>query len=80
MDHMDLPLKFPDPQEEARKRAEEFQRLSSTDRWREMAAMMAFGWEMVRTSPRRAEIERRMRDQEDEWRRIQQEIFVRYGG
>ena len=26
--------------------------------WREMAAMMAFGWEMVRTSPRRAEIER----------------------
>jgi phosphosulfolactate synthase (CoM biosynthesis protein A) len=80
MDHMDLPLKFPDPQEEARKRAEEFQRLSSTDRWREMAAMMAFGWEMVRTSPRRADIERRMRDQEDEWRRIQEEIFARYGG
>ena len=80
MDDMDLPLKFPDPQEEARKRAEEFQRLSSTERWREMAAMMAFGWEMVRTSPRRAEIERRMQEQEEEWRQIQQEIFVRYGG
>jgi phosphosulfolactate synthase (CoM biosynthesis protein A) len=77
---MDLPIKFPDPREEARKRGEAFQRLSSTDRWREMAAMMAFGWEMVRTSPRRTEIERRMRDQEDEWRRIQQEIFARYGG
>ena len=77
---MELPLQFPDPQEVARQRAEAFQRLSSTERWREMAAMMAFGWEMVRTSPRRAEIERRMQDQEDEWRQIQQEIFARYGG
>ena len=48
--------------------------------WREMAAMMAFGLEMVRTSPRRAEIERRMQDQEEEWRRIQRELFARYGG
>ena len=76
---MDLPWKFPDPQEEARKRAEEFQRLTPADRWREMAAMMAFGWAMVRTSPRRAEVERRMDEQEREWQRVQQDLFTRYG-
>ena len=76
---MNVSLRFPDPQEVAREQAEAFQRLSSTDRWREMAAMMAFGWRMVRTSPRRAEIERRMQAQENEWRRIQEELFARYG-
>ncbi|HJZ91310.1 MAG TPA: hypothetical protein VKE40_10595 [Gemmataceae bacterium] len=76
---MSLPLRFPDPLEEARRRAEEFQRLSSTDRWREMAAMMAFGLAMVRESPRRAEIERRMEEQEQEWRQIQERLFARHG-
>ena len=74
-----LPLKFPDHHEEARKRAEEFRRLSSDDRWREMAAMLAFGWAMVKASPRRAFIEQRMDEQEREWQRIQKELFARHG-
>jgi hypothetical protein len=76
---MDLPWKFPDPQEEARKRAEEFRCLPPEERWREIAAMMAFGWRMVRSSPRRAEIERRMDEQERDWQRIQRELFARHG-
>jgi hypothetical protein len=76
---MDLPLKFPDRHEEVRQRAAEFQRLSSTERWREMAAMFALGWTMVKRSPRRAAIEQRLEEQEREWQRIQKELFARYG-
>lgn len=76
---MDLPLKFPDHHEEARKRAAEFQRLSPSERWREMAAMFALGWTMVKRSPRREAIEQRMEEQEREWQRIQKELFARYG-
>ena len=72
-------LKFPDHHEEARQRAAEFQRLSPDDRWREMAAMMAFGWAMVQSSPRRAAIELRMDEQEQDWQRIQKELFARHG-
>lgn len=57
---MELPIQFPDPMAEARKRCQEFQRLSPDDRWREMAAMLALGWRMVKSSPRRAAIERRL--------------------
>ena len=72
---MDLPIKFPDHHEEARKRAAEFQRLSPDERWREMGAMMALGWAMVKASPHRAAIERRMEEQEQEWQRIQKELL-----
>lgn len=77
---MTPPLTFPDPQAEARKRAEEFRRLSPDDRWRELAALMAFGWAMVKSSPRREAIERRMAEQEREWQTIQAELFARHGG
>jgi hypothetical protein len=76
---MELPWKFPDPMDEARKRAAEFQRLSPDDRWREIAALMAFGLAMVRSSPHREAIERRMEEQEQEWRRVQKELFARHG-
>ena len=76
---MHLPLTFPDPMDEARKRAAEFQRLSPSDRWREMAAMFALGWTMVKRSPRRAAIEQRLEEQEREWQRIQKELFARHG-
>lgn len=74
---MNLPLRFRDHHKEARKRCQEFQRLSMDDRWREMAATMAFGWAMVKASPRRAFIEQRMDEQEREWHRIQKELFAR---
>jgi hypothetical protein len=73
-------IKFPDPMEEAFRRAQEFQKLSPDERWRQITGLMALGWAMVRSSPRRKQIEERFAEQEAEWRRIQQELFARYGG
>lgn len=73
------PLRFADPVEEAYARAQEFRRLSPEERWKRIAELFEFGMNMVRNSPRRAEIERRMEDQETEWRRIQENVFNKYG-
>ncbi len=75
---MDLPLKFPDHHEEARKRAAEFQRLSPDEKWQKIAELFANGWAMIKASPHRAAIEWRMEEDEKEWRRIQKELFARY--
>jgi hypothetical protein len=72
-------FQFPDSSDEARRRAAEFQRLDPGERWREIAALMGFGWAMVRSSPERAAIEKRMEEQETRWRQIQQELFASHG-
>jgi hypothetical protein len=77
---MNLPYRFPDPREEARRRAREFQQLSPTERWTELAAMMAFGLQMVASSPKRQMIEQRMAEEEAEAQQIQRELFRRHGG
>lgn len=76
---MNLPYRFPDPREEARRRAREFRQLSSTERWTELAALMAFGWKMVCSSSRHHSIEQHMEEQEAESQRIQAELFRRHG-
>lgn len=73
------PLRFPNPAEEAYARAQEFRRLSPEERWKQIAELMEFGMNMVRHSPRRAEIERRMEAQETEWRQFQVNMFTQYG-
>jgi hypothetical protein len=74
-----FPFKFPNPADEAYARAQEFRRLTPEERWRQIAELMELGMNMVRNSPRRAEIEQRMEAQEAEWQRIQKEIFSQYG-
>ncbi len=74
-----LPLRFPDPREEAYARAQEFRRLTPDGRWQEIAALMEWGLNLARSSPRRESIEQRWQDQEAEWQRLQQELFVQYG-
>jgi hypothetical protein len=74
-----LPPRFPDPREEAYRRAQEFRRLPPEGRWREIAALMEWGLNLARSSPRRAAIERLWQAQEEEWQRLQQELFVQYG-
>ena len=76
---MNLPYNFPDPREEAYCRAQEFRQLSPTERWAELAALVALGWKMVASSPRRQSIEQRMGEQEAEAQRIQGELFRRHG-
>ena len=77
---MDIPLKFPDPMEEARKRAAEFQRLSPDERWRAIADVIESGLELIRSSPHRKAIERVTAEREEEWKKIQKELFRRHGG
>ena len=76
---MNLPYHFPDPREEAYRRAQEFHQLSPTERWAEITALMAFGWAMVASSPNCTLIEQRMAEQEADAQRIQRELFHRYG-
>jgi len=73
------PLKFPDHRKEMAARAREFRALSFGERVSAIAALMEFGMKIVRESPRRAEIELRWKQQEDESQRIQTEIFKRNG-
>jgi DNA polymerase III psi subunit len=73
------PLAFPSTAKEARSRAMEFRRLTADERWKEIADLMEIGMNMVRSSPRRAEIEKRMEAQEAEWQQIQQRLFSQHG-
>ena len=72
-----LPLRFPSSAAEIYA-AQEFRRLSPEERFKQIAELMEIGMNMVRASPRRAEIERRMEAEEEEWKRIQQEVFNHY--
>lgn len=76
---MPLPYQFPDPLEVARLRAEEFQRLSVEQRWREIAALSALGLKMLRGSPEREAMEKRMLESELNWQEIQRGLFARHG-
>jgi len=68
-------LQFPDTMELAAERATEFRRLAPDDQWREIFGLMAFGLNMVRTSPKREIIERGWQAKEAEWQEIQRELF-----
>ena len=74
-----LPLKFPDHHEEARKRAEEFRRLSSDERWRAILDTIETGMILIRSSPNRPAMERVAADREREWKDIQRELFRHHG-
>jgi len=75
---MNLPFRFPDPQDEARKRAEEFQCLPPDERLRELMDTIDTGLVLIRMSPNREVIDRLMEQREQEWQNIQQELFRRY--
>jgi hypothetical protein len=72
-------LKFPNAADEIYARAQEFRRLSPEQRWKQILQLMEFGMNMVRNSPRRTEIERRMEAQEAEWQLLQRKLFSQYG-
>jgi hypothetical protein len=78
-DETGLPLRFPDPREEARARAREFRMLSSDERWAEIAALMSAGYRMVRHSPRRDAIRQRWEAEEANWQGIQRKLFEEHG-
>jgi len=72
---MSVPLQFPDAQEEARKRAEEFQRLSPDARVRELLDTIETGMVLIRESQNRLAIDRLHLEREQQWQRVQRELF-----
>jgi hypothetical protein len=76
---MPLPYHFPDPLEEARLRAEEFQRLSVNERLRQLLDTIETGLVLVRESPNRRVNDELFMKRESEWQRIQAELFKTNG-
>lgn len=59
--------------------AEELRRMPATDRFRAILDVMEFGEMMMKASPCQAYAEEHGRFQEEEWQRIQKEVFARHG-
>ena len=73
-----LPFQLEGSFEERAQRCAEFQRLSTDEKVRRIFKVMEAGFEYVRNSPDREEYERYFEEQEAEWWRIQQTLFVRH--
>jgi hypothetical protein len=76
---MDWPLQFPDPQEQARRRGEEFRRLSPDERLRQLFDTIETGMVLIRESKNRQTIDQQHLKREQEWQDIQKELIRRYG-
>jgi hypothetical protein len=70
-----LPLKFPDPAEEAYARAQEYRALSPKRRLASLLDVIEMGRMLMRHSPKRDIIDQLFLKREAEWQRIQQELF-----
>ena len=53
--------------------------MPATDRFRAILDVMEFGEMMMKASPCQAYAEEHGRFQEEEWQRIQKEVFARHG-
>ena len=76
---MTLPWQFPDPLDQARRRADEFQRLSANDRVRQLLDTIETGMVLIHESPNRRAVHQMFLDRESEWQRIQAELFQKHG-
>jgi hypothetical protein len=76
---MNLPYHFPDPREEAYRRAQDFQRLSVAERLADMLDTIETGMFLLRSSPRREVIDRLYLEREAAWQGLQKELIRRHG-
>jgi hypothetical protein len=76
---MNLPFRFPDPREDAVRRAREFQQLSPEERVRQLADVIETGHVLLRHSPNREIQDSLFQQREAEWQRVQRELFIRHG-
>lgn len=76
---MKLPYRFPDPQEESRRRAQEFQQLPVAERLAAMLDTIQTGLFLLSVSPQRAAIDRLFLEREAAAQRIQRELIQSYG-
>jgi hypothetical protein len=71
-----LPLRFPDPREEACARAAEFRRLPPQKRLEHLLDVIETGMVLIRESPKRQIMDQLFLKREAEWQRIQRELFA----
>ncbi len=75
---IDLPYRFPSEADKIYREAQEFRRLSSTERFQRILDLIAFEAAMLRESPHREAIERLRQEEKAEWRRLQKEFLARH--
>lgn len=71
-----LPLRFPDPREEAHARTLEFRQLPPKKQLESLLDVIETGMILIRESPKRQVIDKLFLDREAEWQRIQRELFA----
>ena len=76
---LDLPYQFPDPQQEAVRRAREFQQLPAAKRLAAMLDTIGAGMYLRSISPQREAIDRVFLEKEAAAQRIQKELIRRHG-
>lgn len=76
---MNLPYHFPDPREDACRRAREFQRLSVAERLAAMLDTIETGMFLLMVSPRREAIDRIFLEREAAGQELQKELIRRHG-
>ena len=76
---MNLPYRFPDPREEACRRAQEFQRLTVEERVAAMLDTIETGLYFLSVSPRRAAMDRVFLEREAACQALQKELIRRHG-
>jgi hypothetical protein len=69
---------LPNEADAIRREAAAFRRLSPAERLNAIMEVIAAGWRMLEQSPDREAILRQRQAQEDEWQRIQKELFAAY--
>jgi hypothetical protein len=72
-------LKFPSEAEKIFREAQEYRRLSPTDRLLTLLDLISSGMAVLEQSPRREAAEALREAREAEWRRIQKELFASHG-
>jgi hypothetical protein len=72
-------LRFPNEADKIYEAAQRYQRLPPTERFLALVDLIASGATLLAASPRRDAAARLRQDQEEEWRRIQKELFTRHG-
>jgi len=75
----DFPYKFPSEADKVYDEAREFRQASDTERFSRIFSLSESGRLLMAHSPKRDYATRWREQEEEEWRRIQRELFARYG-
>jgi hypothetical protein len=76
---MDLPIQFPEERDKIYREVLAYRRLSPEERSKAILDVIALGAAMMEESPHREAMLRLQQDHEEEWKKVQKELFARHG-